>query len=83
VPPQFLLFCACCQADEPPPEGSEPLRIRRSEFFYCIGGTHADEFILVAHAIYKGGKQCRPVAYDLHHLIGAANGASIATLERI
>ncbi|MDH5724015.1 MAG: hypothetical protein OEY60_00940 [Nitrospira sp.] len=83
MPPQFLLFCACCQADEPPLEGSEPLRIRHGEFFYCIGGTHADEFILVVHAIYEGGKQCRAAAYDLHHLIGAANGASIATLERI
>jgi hypothetical protein len=83
VPSKFLLFCACCQFHEPPLERSEPLRIRHGELFYCIGGTHADEFIRVAHAIYEGGKQCRPAAYDLHHLIGTTDGSSIATLERI
>ncbi|MEK9140370.1 MAG: hypothetical protein AAB308_04890 [Nitrospirota bacterium] len=83
MPSQLLLCCPCRQCYELNFERPEPLRIRHGEFFYRVGGTHADELVRMVHAVYQGGKEYRVPTDDRHYAIGAANGTAIAAQEFI
>lgn len=81
IPSQLSLCCPCRYLSELTFERSDPLKIRHGEFFYHVGGTHADELVRMVHAVYQGRNQCRLSAYDRHHLIGAINGAPITATQ--
>jgi hypothetical protein len=82
MPSQLLLVRTCRQLYELNSERLKPHGIRHGEFFHRIGGTHADQLIRMVHAVYQDVKQCWPSAYDLHHVIYAADGSPITTLQR-
>lgn len=57
--------------------------MRHGELFCRVGCAHTHQLVIVMHALYEGGKQCRLPVYDRHYLIGAADRAPVGSFQRL